>query len=394
MNAPQTPMPQVAGEPGLRAPPGHRIELCTDRPLRLDCGVELGPITVAYQTYGRLNETRSNAILVSHALTGDQFVAEPHPLTGKSGWWELMVGPGRPLDTERYFVICVNVLGGCMGTTGPMEVNRDTGRPYGLSFPVITVADMVRAQKRLIDQLGIEQLFCVLGGSMGGMQVLQWAASYPDAVFAAVPIACAARHSAQNIAFHEVGRQAIMADPEWCGGDYALHGKRPHRGLAVARMAAHITYLSEAALHGKFGRNLQDRQAVTYGFEADFQVESYLRHQGSTFVDRFDANSYLYITRAMDYFDLAVEYDGVLANAFRDTPVRFCLVSFTSDWLFPTRESREIVHALNAVAANVSFVEIETDKGHDAFLLDEPELFSVLTGFLEGCAEHRGLPLR
>jgi homoserine O-acetyltransferase len=386
--------PTLAQRVGARAEPGRRVELCTEAPLRLDCGASLGPITVAYQTYGRLNQARSNAILVCHALTGDQYVAGTHPTTGKRGWWELIVGPGRPLDTERYFVICANVLGGCMGTIGPMEINPHTDKLYGLNFPVITVADMVRVQKRLVEHLGIEQLFCVIGGSMGGMQVLQWAASYPDAVFAAVPIACAARHSAQNIAFHEVGRQAIMADPDWCGGDYALYGKRPHRGLAVARMAAHITYLSEAALHRKFGRNLQDRQAVTYGFEADFQVESYLRHQGSTFVDRFDANSYLYITRAMDYFDLAVEYDGVLANAFRDTPVRFCLVSFTSDWLFPTRESREIVHALNAVAANVSFVEIETDKGHDAFLLDEPELFSVLTGFLEGCAEHRGLPLR
>src|SRR5690606_12194419 len=225
-----------------------------------------------------------------------------------------------------------------------------------------------------------------------GMQALHWAATYPDSVFCAVPIATAARHSAQNIAFHEVGRQAIMADPDWCGGNYQLQGRRPSRGLAVARMAAHITYLSETALHRKFGRNLQDRKNVTYGFDADFQVESYLRHQGSSFVERFDANSYLYITRAMDYFDLAAEHGGVLANAFRNTPVRFCLVSFTSDWLFPTAESRAIVHALNAVAANVSFVELETDKGHDAFLLDEPEFAATLSGFLDGCAEHRGLP--
>jgi homoserine O-acetyltransferase len=301
-----------------------------------------------------------------------------------------MVGPGLPIDTSRYFVICTNVLGGCMGTTGPKEINPQTGRPYGLGFPVITVGDMVRAQKLLIDQLGITQLFCVTGGSMGGMQALQWAATYPEAVFACVPIAAAARHSAQNIAFHEVGRQAIMADPDWCGGDYQFQGRNPSRGLAVARMAAHITYLSEAALHRKFGRNLQDRTAVTYGFDADFQVESYLRYQGSSFVDRFDANSYLYITRAMDYFDLAVEF-GSVPNAFRSTPVRFCLFSFTSDWLFPTSESRALVHALNAVAANVSFVEIESDKGHDAFLLDEPEFLATLRGFLEGCAEHRGL---
>jgi homoserine O-acetyltransferase len=250
---------------------------------------------------------------------------------------------------------------------------------------------MVRAQKLLIDFLGIEKLFCVIGGSMGGMQALQWASNYPERVFASVPIAAAARHSAQNIAFHEVGRQAILADPNWNGGDYYSRGVKPSRGLAVARMAAHITYLSEAALHRKFGRNLQDRLRLSYGFDADFQVESYLRHQGSTFVDRFDANSYLYITRAMDYFDLAAEHGGSLAEAFRGTPVRFCLVSFTSDWLFPTRESRAIVHALNAAAANVSFVEIESDKGHDAFLLEEPEFAATLDGFLRGCAEHRGL---
>jgi homoserine O-acetyltransferase len=256
---------------------------------------------------------------------------------------------------------------------------------------VITIGDMVRVQARLLDQLGIERLFCVLGGSMGGMQVLEWAARYPERVFSAVPIATAARHSAQNIAFHEVGRQAIMADPEWKGGDYRQHDTVPARGLSVARMTAHITYLSEQALQRKFGRALQDRDALGFGFDADFQVESYLRHQGSTFVDRFDANSYLYITRAMDYFDLAAAHGGVLANAFKGTPTRFCLSSFTSDWLFPTRESREIVHALNAAAANVSFVEVESDKGHDAFLLDEPEFRATLTGFLTGSAEILGL---
>ena len=371
--------------------PGYRVQLATTEPLRLELGVMLGPITVAYQTYGRLNATRTNAILVCHALTGDQFAAEPHPVTGKDGWWQLMIGPGRPLDTERYFVICVNVLGGCMGTTGPVEVDPATGRPYGLAFPVITIGDMVRVQARLLDQLGIERLFCVLGGSMGGMQVLDWAARYPKRVFSAVPIASAARHSAQNIAFHEVGRQAIMADPDWEGGDYLRTGRRPTRGLSVARMAAHITYLSEAALHRKFGRQLQDRTGISYGFEADFQVESYLRHQGITFVDRFDANSYLYITRAMDYFDLAASYDGVLANAFRGCTARFCVISFSSDWLFPTPESRELVRALTAVAANVSFCEIETDRGHDAFLLDEPEFHRVLSGFLDGAAAQCGL---
>jgi homoserine O-acetyltransferase len=370
--------------------PGFRVRLATE-PLRLESGVTLGPITVAYQTYGHLNAARTNAILVCHALTGDQFAAEPHPVTGKDGWWQLMIGPGRPLDTERYFVICMNVLGGCMGTTGPVEIDPVTGRPYGLAFPVITIGDMVRVQARLLDQLGIERLFCVLGGSMGGMQVLDWAARCPERVFSAVPIATAARHSAQNIAFHEVGRQAIMADPDWDGGNYLRTGRRPTRGLSVARMAAHITYLSEAALHRKFGRQLQDRTGISYGFEADFQVESYLRHQGITFVDRFDANSYLYITRAMDYFDLAASYDGVLANAFRGCATRFCVISFSSDWLFPTAESRDLVRALAAVAANVSFCEIETDRGHDAFLLDEPEFHRVLSGFLDGAAAQCGL---
>jgi len=362
-----------------------------DVPLRLDSGATLSPYTLAFETYGTLNAARSNAILVCHALTGDQYLAGRHPVTGRSGWWELIVGPGLPIDTDRYFVICANVLGGCMGTTGPKSFDPATGRPWGLDFPVITVADMVRSQVPLIDHFGIEKLFCVTGGSMGGMQVLEWAARYPERVFATVPIATAARHTAQNIAFHEVGRQAIMADPDWCAGNYLMENKVPHRGLAVARMTAHITYLSEAALHRKFGRRLQDRTRPTYGFDADFQVESYLRHQGSTFVERFDANSYLYITRAMDYFDLANEYGDVLANAFRDTPVRFCIISFTSDWLFPTAENRDIVHALNAVAADVSFVEVESEAGHDAFLLDEPEFRATLTGFLTGCAEKRGL---
>ncbi|MCH8835663.1 MAG: homoserine O-acetyltransferase, partial [Proteobacteria bacterium] len=353
--------------------PGHRVRLGADRPLRLGCGAELHDFAVAYQTYGSLNRDKSNAVLVCHALTGDQFVAEPHPVTGKPGWWDLMVGPGKTLDTERYFIICANILGGCMGTAGPKEINPATNKRWGVDFPVITIGDMVGAQALLLDHLGIEQLFVVIGGSLGGMQVLQWAAAFPERVFAAVPIATAAHHSAQNIAFHEVGRQAIMADPDWCGGDYESNGKHPHRGLAVARMAAHITYLSETALHRKFGRRLQDRKAVTYGFDADFQVESYLRHQGITFVDRFDANSYLYITRAMDYFDLTGEHGGVLANAFRGTKTRFCVFSFTSDWLFPTEESRKIVHALNAVAANVSFVEIESEDGHDSFLLEAPE---------------------
>jgi homoserine O-acetyltransferase len=363
--------------------PGHRLSL--EAPLRLDSGVELPGVTIAYQTYGQLNPAKSNAILICHALTGDQFAAEPHPLTGKPGWWDRMAGQGRVLDSDRYFLICANVLGGCMGSTGPSDL-RAPGQPWGLGFPVITIADMVRAQVKLIEHLGIDRLFCVIGGSMGGMQVLEWAAHYPDRLFAAVPIATAARHSAQNIAFHEVGRQAIIADPDWCEGAYGTNGRRPQRGLAVARMAAHITYLSEAALHRKFGRNLQ-RGSLNFDFDADFQVESYLRHQGISFTERFDANSYLYITRAMDYFDLAADHGGVLAHAFVGTKVHFCVLSFSSDWLFPTAESRALVKALNAVAANVSFVEVQSDKGHDAFLLDEPEFHATIAGFLSGAAD-------
>ena len=365
--------------------PGFR--LVVTEPLLLDCGVSLGPYTIAYQTYGTLNPERSNAILVCHALTGDQYVAERHPVTGKPGWWETLVGAGKVLDTNRYFPICANVLGGCMGSTGPVEINPATGKPWGLSFPVITIADMVRAQKVLIDHLGIETLFCVTGGSMGGMQVLQWAASFPERVFAAVPIATAARHSAQNIAFHEVGRQAIMADPEWRGGNYLESGRSPARGLAVARMAAHITYLSEPALHRKFGRNLQNRQGLTYGFDADFQVENYLRHQGISFVERFDANSYLYITRAMDYFDLTAEHGGDLARAFSRTHARALVLSFTSDWLFPTAENLLIAEALSAAGAAVTFREITSDRGHDAFLLEEPEMFAAVRAFLGSVSE-------
>ena len=378
---------------GLRTDgfPGSHVELAREVPMKLDSGETIGPFTAAYTTYGELNATKSNVVLICHALTGDQYVSERHPITGKTGWWKLMVGPGKPLDTDRYFIICVNVLGGCMGSSGPRDLDPTNNEPWGLNFPVITIGDMVRAQTLVLDSLGIENLFCVIGGSMGAMQVLEWATKFPSRVFSAIPIAGAARHSAQNIAFHEVGRQAIMADPEWHKGNYIQEKTIPKGGLSVARMAAHITYMSETALHRKFGRRLQARDAVSFGFDADFQVESYLRYQGSTFVERFDANSYLYITRAMDYFDIAGEYDGVLANAFEGTPVRFCLISFTSDWLFPTEESRDIVRALNAVTANVSFVENNTDKGHDAFLLDEPEFSQTVSGFLDGAAEHRGL---
>jgi homoserine O-acetyltransferase len=378
----------------LKAPaenPGRTVSFGPDQPLILDSGKKLSPVTTAYMTYGQLNEERSNAVLICHALSGDQFAASTHPVTGKAGWWDHAVGPGKAIDTDRFFVICANVIGGCMGTTGPASINPATEQAYGLSFPLVTIRDMVRAQAMLVESLGIDQLLAVMGGSMGGMQALQWAASYPQRVYCAMPIATAARHSAQNIAFHEVGRQAIMADPNWRGGDYALHGVHPSKGLAVARMAAHITYLSEAALQRKFGRQLTDRNALSFGFDADFQIESYLRHQGMTFVDRFDANSYLYITRAMDYFDLASDYGGVLAEAFRGIKTRFCIVSFTSDWLFPTVENKRIAHALNAAGANVSFVEIASDRGHDAFLLEEPELFGTIRGFLGAAAAAKGI---
>jgi len=367
-----------------------------DEPLALESGESLGPWSIAYQAYGALNADKSNAILLCHALTGDQHVANINPVTGKSGWWETMVGPGKPYDTDRFFIICANVLGSCLGTTGPASLDPKTGKPYALHFPVVTIRDMVNAQAKLVNRLGIETLFCVAGGSMGGMQVLEWAASHPDRVFSAMPIATAAKHTAQNIAFHEVGRQAVMADPDWHSGRYLEEGTRPEKGLAVARMAAHITYLSEQALHRKFGRNLQERAAPTFSFDADFEVESYLRYQGRSFVERFDANSYLFLTRAMDYFDLAKEHDGVLARAFKGSKTRFCIVSFTSDWLFPTSDSRAIVHALNAAGASVSFVEIETDKGHDAFLLDVPELFETTRGFIDSAARARGLavPMR
>lgn len=351
-------------------------------PLRLDGGGVLAPIEIAYESYGVLNAQKSNAILLCHALTGDQHVASNHPITGKPGWWTRMVGPGKPIDTNRFCVICPNVIGSCMGSSGPGTLAAD-GQPWGMRFPVITIRDMVRAQALLLDHLGIERLYAGVGGSMGGMQILSWAATFPERMGAALVIASTARHSAQNIAFHEVGRQAIMADPNWRGGAYYADGRAPDAGLAVARMAAHITYLSEQGLTEKFGRELQDRAEKTFGFDADFQVESYLRHQGLSFTDRFDANSYLYITRAMDYFDIAEDHGGHLAHAYRGTRTRFCLISFDTDWLYPTAESRTIAHALNAAGAPVSFVELSAPFGHDSFLLNVPELDRVVDGFLK-----------
>ena len=381
-----------AAETSQASDPSSPLALFSEsEPLAMDSGAMLAPFQIAYQTAGTLNEARSNAVLLCHALTGDQHFAHRHPVTGKPGWWETLVGPGKPIDTQKYFVICSNVIGSCMGSTGPASLNPATNRPYGVDFPLVTIRDMVRAQAMLLDRLGIPDLFLCVGGSMGGMQVLQWASLFPQRLFAAMPIATGARHSAQNIAFHEVGRQAIMADPAWADGRYLDEGTRPAKGLGVARMGAHITYLSEAALHRKFGRRLQNRAAPTFSFNADFQIESYLRHQGLSFVERFDANAYLYLTRAMDYFDLAEDHGGVLGHAFRGSKTRFCVMSFTSDWLFPTADSRAIVHALNAVAAPVAFVEVESDKGHDAFLLDEPAMFSAAQGFIDAAARARGL---
>lgn len=350
--------------------------------LPLDSGQVLENAEIAYETYGELNADKSNAILLCHALTGDQYVASNHPITGKPGWWERMVGPGKPIDTDRFHVICANVIGSCMGSTGPASTAPD-GKPYGMRFPVITIRDMVRGLVALLDGLGIAKLHTVVGGSMGGMQTLSLAANWPERAERVLVLASTARHSAQNIAFHELGRQAIMADPNWADGAYYGGDAKPDNGLAVARMAAHITYLSEEGLTEKFGRRLQDRDSKSFGFEADFQVESYLRYQGSGFTQRFDANSYLYITRAMDYFDLAEEHGGKLADAFAKSTARFCLVSFDTDWLYPTAESRHVVHALNATSAKVSFVELSANAGHDSFLLPHDQLDRVVRGFVE-----------
>ncbi len=357
-------------------------KIIISNPLKLDCGKEINNFPIAYETYGVLNSKKSNAILVFHALTGDQYVSGKNPITNKDGWWSYVVGENKPIDTNKFFVICANVIGGCMGSYGPSTINESTGKQIGTDFPIITINDMVNAQYELIKYLEIEKLFAVVGGSMGGMQVLQFVANFPDKAKLAIPIACTSSHSAQNIAFNELGRQAIMADSKWENGFYSNYKLNPDKGLAVARMAAHITYLSEKGLQEKFGRKLQDRDSLRYGFEADFQIESYLRYQGSVFVDRFDANSYLYITRAMDYFDLSKQYKGNLSDAFKKTKTKFFVISFTSDWLYPTSENREIVIALNSIGADVGFVEIESDKGHDSFLLDVPSFLKTLGDYI------------
>jgi homoserine O-acetyltransferase len=357
--------------------------LIIEKPLKLDCGQIINDYPLAYETYGSLNENKDNAILVCHALTGDQFVTGLNPVTKKEGWWSYAVGPNKSIDTNKYFVICANVIGGCMGSFGPSHVDQKTKKIYGTDFPVITINDIVNAQINLLDHFKIKKLFSVVGGSMGGMQVLQFVSNFPERTKTAVPIACTSSHSAQNIAFNELGRQAITADHNWIDGKYSSQNTVPDKGLAVARMAAHITYLSKKGLQEKFGRKLQERDALRFGFDADFQIESYLRYQGSVFVDRFDANSYLYITRAMDYFDLVKQFDGNLSNAFKNTKAKFFVISFTSDWLYPTQENKDIVIALNAIGANVGFVEIESDKGHDSFLLDVPDFLRALKNFLD-----------
>ena len=357
--------------------------LVIKKPLKLDCGKTINNFPLAYETYGSLNKNKDNAILVFHALSGDQFVTGINPVTNKDGWWSYAVGPNKSIETNKYFVICANVIGGCMGSFGPSHKNPDTNKIYGTDFPVITINDMVNAQVNLLDHFEIKKLFSVVGGSMGGMQVLQFISNYPDKASTVVPIACTSSHSAQNIAFNELGRQAIASDHNWSDGKYLSNNTLPDKGLSVARMAAHITYLSKKGLQEKFGRKLQERDALKFGFDADFQIESYLRYQGSVFVDRFDANSYLYITRAMDYFDLVKQFDGNLSNAFKKTKAKFFVISFTSDWLYPTQENKDIVIALNAIGADVGFVEIKSDKGHDSFLLDVPDFLKTLKNFLD-----------
>ena len=351
--------------------------------LKLESGDIIDSFKLAFKTYGKLNADKTNAILVCHALTGDQYVTGNNPITGREGWWSRMVGPNKPIDTNKFFVICSNVLGGCAGSTGPKELQNGSDVAYGGNFPSVTIKDMVKAQSLLIESLNIEKLFSVIGGSMGAMQALQWAIDFPDKILNIIHIAGALKHSAQNIAFHEVGRQAIMSDPIWKNGKYFENNEVPERGLSVARMIAHITYLSENAMHRKFGRKLQSRDIISFGFDADFQVESYLRYQGKSFVERFDANSYLYLTRAMDYFD----HDETFRKniEFSHNPnnhLKYLIVSFTSDWLFPTIESKMIVNQLNSLSREVSFLEIDTDKGHDSFLLEEPQLDDVIKGFL------------
>lgn len=380
------------GSVGLVRP--QQFTFAETEPFPLDSGASLGPVTLAYETYGRLNAARTNAILITHALSGSANAAGSHAADGaKPGWWDDCIGPGKAFDTDTFFVVCSNVLGGCSGSTGPAHVDPATGRPYGMRFPVVTIGDMVRAQVRLIDHLGIEQLLCVAGGSMGGMQALEWATHHPQRLKAAIPIATTAHHSPMLIALSEVGRQAIYADPAWNNGDYYDAALKPDAGLAVARMVGHITYLSEASMQQKFGRRLQDQVRYGYEFRSEFQVESYLKYKGDNFTRRFDANSYLYVTKAMDYFDLSAETGSVAAAFANSAHVRFLVLSFTSDWLYPSYHSKALVSALTAAGADVTYLDVQSSWGHDAFLLEVGTMTKLLRGFLDRLVQTEGVAL-
>ncbi len=366
---------------------GNIVSLATQSPLELACGVKISKFNLAYQTYGKLNYDKSNAILICHGLTGDQYVASKNPITQKDGWWDFLIGEGKAIDTNRYFVICSNVIGGCMGSFSPKEINPETGQYYALDFPIITIADMVNAQKLLLDKLEIKQLLAIVGGSMGGFQALQWAISYPEFAKAILPVATSYRYSAQNIAFNEVARQAIMADPDWLSGNYLAAKKYPSKGLAVARMAANITYLSEETLHRKFGRNLQNKKILSFNslkdsLDAEFQIESYLHYQANNFINRFDPNCYIYITKALDYFDLELENKGVLNNAFKKNQTKFCIISFDDDWFFLPSESKKLAKSMAASGIDVSFVEIKGGAGHDSFLIKNDAFIQTVKGFI------------
>jgi homoserine O-acetyltransferase len=382
----------ITAEKGLSASVGEvTLQSAEFASLSLDSGESLAPVTIAYETYGVLNEGRTNAVLIVHALSGDAHAAGHYADESRPGWWETMIGPGKGFDTDRYFVICSNVIGGCKGSTGPSSINPATGKEYGLDFPLVSVGDMVRAQKLLVDHLGISRLLCVSGGSMGGMQALQWAVAYPEAVASCIPIAATQRHSPMQIAFNEVGRQAIMADPKWNNGDY-YGGEAPDAGLAVARMIGHITYLSDESMHQKFGRRFKDKGALAYDLSQDFEVASYLRYQGEMFTRRFDANTYLYVTKALDFFDLTGGH-AVLTETFRDLleDMRFLVIAFSSDWLYPPYQSKEIVRALKGNSVDCSYVEMKLSFGHDAFLLENKELSRMVWHFLDTTAGRRGL---
>lgn len=373
--------------------PQHVVFGSQEEPLVLDSGRALGPVEMVYETYGTPNADRTNAILICHALSGDAHAAGIHdPHDKRLGWWDNMIGPGKAFDTERFWIISANVIGGCKGSTGPRSINPTTGKPYGSDFPLITIGDMVAAQKRLVDHLGIERLFCVVGGSMGGFQALEWTLRYPENVHSVICIAAGAQLSTQGIAFNAVGRHAITTDPDWQNGHY-YDTAGPVRGLASARMVAHITYLSEISLNDKFGRRLQSADRLSYDIKHEFAVESYLNHQGTRFTERFDANSYIYITKAMDYFDIVRTY-GPLKEAFADAAARFLVVSYSSDWLFPTTQSKELVRALIASDRDVSFVDIDSPHGHDAFLIDIDQLTRITSAFLEGSQRSQPLARR